>query len=36
MAEKLLAQGAFLTLLAATWVWYRLRRDRVPQAKPAA
>jgi FTR1 family protein len=36
MAETLLAQGAFLTLLAATWVWYRLRRDRVPQAKPAA
>lgn len=28
MAETLLAQAAFLTLLAGTWVWYRVRMRR--------
>jgi FTR1 family protein len=32
MAETLLPQAAFLTLLAATWVWYRMRLRRAGMA----
>ena len=35
MAETLLAQAAFLTLLAATWVWYRVTTRRNASGAPA-